>query len=210
MQYFNTLPLVVLPKINTFGNNQLVTNLLTRAYLLPSLLKNVMLFYEYDVIDGDTPESLSYNYYDDVYRYWIILYSNGIIDAQSDWPKTSSQFILYLDDKYKEAANGNPVIAYTMSTIHHYEKIITVSNNSDFQKKVVNIEVDEDTYISLMDTTIQRTFSDGSQITQEISKRAVSIYVYENELNEKKRKINIMKQSYVFDMEKQFRDLMQQ
>lgn len=209
MQYFNTLPLVVQNIYNNYQNNQVVTNLLSRAYLIPSLLNNVMMFYEYDIKEDETPESIAYNYYDDVYKYWLILYSNNIFDIQSDWPKTSSQFTLYLEDKYKEDANGNPVIAYTMSTIHHYEKTIATSDNLDFQEKTVTIQITEDDYNSLIPSTTNRTFNSGTVVTQTITKQAVSIYNYESELNEDKRKVKILRTEFVDPMEKKFRQLMQ-
>lgn len=209
MQYFNTLPLVSQNTYNVYGNNQVVTNLLTRAYFLPKLLKNVMLFYQYDIKEGETPESIAHSYYNDIYKYWIVLYSNNIIDPLNDWPKTSSQFELYLLDKYKEQANGVPVIAYTMSTIHHYEKIIATTDDVFFETKVLTLQIDEDTYNSLMPSSTKRTFSTGTIVTQEITKRAVSIYDYENKVNEDKRNINIMKDQYVTELEYQFKRLME-
>lgn len=209
MQYFNTLPLVVQNSYNNIQNNQVVTNLLTRAYLIPQLVNNVMMFYEYDVKENETPENIAYNYYDDVYKYWIILYSNNIFDVQADWPKTSSQFALYLEDKYKEAANGAPVIAYTMSTIHHYEKIVTTSDNLNFEEKVVTMQITQSEYNSLSTSTISRTFNDGTIVTQSISKQAVSIYNYENDLNESKRKIKVLRTEFVEPIERRFRQLMQ-
>ena len=210
MQYFNSLPLVSQNTYSAYNNNQLVTNLLTRAYLLPSLLNNVMLFYDYEVRDGDTIESVAYNYYNDVYKYWIICYSNNIIDPLFDWPKTSSQFELYLEDKYSQEANGVPVIAYTMSTIHHYEKTISVINDFDFANTVTTIWIDEDTYDSLMPSIIERTFPSGTNITQKITKQAVSIYTYESIINDNKRKIKLLKDDYVPDIENRFKKLMQQ
>lgn len=208
MQYFNTLPLISQNIYDVYGNDQVVTNLLNRAYILSKLLKNVTLFYEYDVKEGETPESISYSYYKDIYRYWMILYSNNIIDPQADWPKTSSQFDLYLQDKYAEEANGNPVIAYTMSTTHHYEKIISTSDNVNFENKVTTLWVDANTYNSLMPSTTTRTFTSGTTVIQEISKQAVSIYDYENNLNENKRHINILREEFADNMERQFRELM--
>ena len=49
MKYFSNLPLIV--KTDTNNNSLVVTNLLSRSYILPSLLKNVVLFYDYDVND---------------------------------------------------------------------------------------------------------------------------------------------------------------
>lgn len=210
MQYFNSLPLIAQNTYNNVGNNQVVTNLLSRAYLLPPLLKNVMFFYEYDIKDDETPETIAYNYYDgDVYKYWILLYSNNIFDVQNDWPKSNPQFNAYLEDKYKEQANGVPVLAYTMSTIHHYEKIITTSDDVFFEKKVVTIQITEDEYNSLMTGTTTRTFNTGTTITQDISKQAVSIFTYETKLNENKRRINLMRKEFIPALETKFQEIMQ-
>ena len=66
MKYFNTLPYVTQKDIN--GNDILVNNLVTRAYFLPSLLKNVTVFYDYDIREEDTAENIAYKYYNDPYR----------------------------------------------------------------------------------------------------------------------------------------------
>ena len=56
MKYFSALPKVVSTDIN--GNNQILTNLLVRVNVIPDLLKNPLLFYSYDIKDGETPEKL--------------------------------------------------------------------------------------------------------------------------------------------------------
>ena len=58
MKYFDVLPKIVYN--NTFTNGSVVlTNLMARASLLPSLLDNPVIYYEYDIQEGDTPETLS-------------------------------------------------------------------------------------------------------------------------------------------------------
>ena len=51
MKYFDTLPRIVQTDIN--GNQILVNNILTRAYVLPKLANNINLFYKYDIKEGD-------------------------------------------------------------------------------------------------------------------------------------------------------------
>ena len=90
MQYFDTLPKII--KTDATGNSLLMTNLMARASVIPSLLQNPAVFYQYDIQDGDTPEIVAYKYYGDVYRYWMIFYCNQIIDPQWDWPLNNQQF----------------------------------------------------------------------------------------------------------------------
>ena len=209
MKYFNSLPLITQNDFN--GNAIVVNNLISRAYLLPSLAKNVMLFYQYDVKESDTPENIAYKYYEDMDRYWILLYSNGIIDPQSDWPLTSQQFDLYLTKKYSEDAGSSEpsiVLSYITGTIHHYEQTTTTTDSSNLQKQNVTIKIDENTYNNMIETQYDAVFSNGVKVSKTITKKAVSIYDYENRLNESKRKIKIMKKNYVDQMETQLKNVM--
>jgi len=208
MQYFNTLPLITQSDFN--GNLITVNNILTRAYLIPSLQKNVMLFYTYMINDGDTPENIAYRYYNDMYRYWIILYSNGIMDPQAEWPLGSAQFQIYMNDKYGSvSANANTtVIAYTMSTIHHYEQTISTEDSSSLQKQVITIQIDQPTYNTLVSSTTSATLPSGVVVTKSIDKNAVSIYDYEQKQNEAKRNIQLMRDIYASSVEKQLQTVM--
>lgn len=210
MKYFNTLPLVAQPDNN--GNYILVNNIVTRGYLTPSLAKNVMLFYQYDIRDADTPENIAYKYYNDQNRYWLILYSNNVMDPVWDWILPNQVFHAYIDSKYAaEAANAAlPPLAYTKTTPHHYEKIITISTD-DFagtQKQVTRIQIDANTYTNLIPKTTTRNQPTGGTVTQVIDKNIVTIYDYEVETNESKRTIDLMKDYYAADAEKQLATLM--
>jgi hypothetical protein len=75
MQYFDSLPKAIKTKD---GVSILMTDLMARCSIIPEILKNPMLYYEYTIQDGDTPEIVAYKYYGDSYRYWIVLFANQI------------------------------------------------------------------------------------------------------------------------------------
>jgi hypothetical protein len=217
MKYFNKIPSIITKDYN--GNTITLKNILTRATLLPKLETNPLLFYTYTSQDGDTPESVAYKYYDDQYRYWIVLYGNGSLDPQFDWPLSSRQFGDYIISKYtNDAANSlnisantvstSQVLYYTQSTVHHYEKSIATTDNTTKTQSVKTIEIDGDTANSVISGKTTISFSDGSSATQSISVNSVSIYEYENTLNENKRNIKLINKSYVGSMESQFESLM--
>lgn len=217
MRYFQTLPLI--NQIDPYGNQITVNNIISRAYLLPSLQNNLMLFYTYDVKDGDTPENMTYSYYGDVYRYWILMYSNGIIDPYSQWPLTNDQFTIYLLDKYKQSAansanvtvanvTSSQILSYTSSTVHHYEQYITTINSIDNQGQTITIQISGNTYNSFVGYTTTSTFNDGSTVTKSVSVGAISIYNYELGVNESKRNIRVMNTNYVTGTEQQLQSLM--
>ena len=214
MKYFNTLPLIYQSDFN--GNYLTVNNIISRAYLLPSLAKNINLTYEYDIKEIDTPENIAYRYYNDVNRYWIVLYANGIMDPQSEWPLTNQQFDLYMVKKYSEAAGSTTpgvVTAYTLGTIHHYEQTVVTSDSSNLQEQTITIQIDKNTYDSGINSTVNATFpnrepNSGIVVTKTTSYNAISIFDYENTANEVKRKISIIKDSFVNEIELQLKSLM--
>jgi hypothetical protein len=197
MQYFATLPKIL--KTDATGQSILMTNLVSRLSVVPSLLNNAALFYQYDIQDTDTPESIAYKYYGESYRYWIVLFANQIIDPQWNWPMNNVVFAEYLANKYPD------VDVYTVT--HHYEKIITQFDAGTNTTTVDKVEISLDDYNNLYPSTNSYSLPTG-QATVIISKSAVSIYDYELGLNEANRTIRILNNTFVGEIEKEFKSLM--
>ena len=209
MLYFDTFPLVV---ASDYKNNAiLLTNLMARVEIIPSLLRNPLLFYSYDLKESDRPDILSHKYYDDSNKYWMILYANEIMDPLYDWPLTSQQFDAYLKNKYSEAAGGDAfVLTYTTSTVQEYRKTITTYDSTSLETTSKTVVVDLTTYNSITTGSITQTFSSGASVTRTISKTPVSIYDYEIELNEAKQNIKLINSSYSNQLENDLKTLMAQ
>lgn len=207
MKYFNELPF--LTNIDNGGNTYILKNILIRTKLITQLSKNPLLYYKYDVQESDTPELIAYKYYGDQYRYWMLFMANEIMDPQGEWPLTSKQFELFLIDKYGAAAEeaSQTPLSYTTSTIHHYEKVLTSYDSVSKNTVIKTVQIDLDTYNSIMAKTTTSTFGDGTSVTLTVDKKSVSIYDYENQLNEQKRHINIIKSNYATAMETQYQAL---
>lgn len=196
MQYFDTLPKIIKTEPN--GQSSLMVNLMARCSIIPEILKNPLVYYAYDIQEGDTPEIIAYKYYGDSYRYWIVLYVNEILDPQWHWPLQSSVFESYLADKYT---------FNTKSTIHHYEKVITKVDLNTNTTTVEKYTIDQNTYNTMSTGVFERSMATGPfSITT--SKRTVSYYDYESDLNESYRNIKLLNSSYVGELEKQFKKLM--
>jgi hypothetical protein len=203
MQYFNTLPKLI--KTDDKGSSLLLTNILARANLLQNFLSSPAIYYEYDIQDGDTPEIIAHKYYGDVYRYWVVLFANQIIDPQWQWPMSGDVFKSYIDSKYTLATPAvNP---YT--TVHHYEKQINTLDISTNITTTNKISISQNTYNSLTTSTTNYSLATGT-VKVTISKNLINIYDYELQLNEDKRSIKILKNNYVGQLEKQFKSLMSQ
>ena len=207
MEYFSALPFLTTTDGN--GNSIVLRNLLVRTGLIPQLAKNPLLMYRYAVQDGDTPEIVANKYYGSPFRYWIALYGNPqMMDPQSDWPLSTKNFTIYLQDKYATSANGTAnVLSYTLGTVHHYEKVITTIDNTTKTTAIKVVEVDQDTYNSIIPLTTTSTFPDGSSITYTVEPNAVSIYNYEDQANESKRNISLINSQYTTQIETQYQSL---
>ena len=211
-QYFKNFPKTIYSLENKVNGVDSVTSIVSRFALEQSFKQNTSVYEKYNIQESDTPEIIAHKYYGDVYRYWMVLYGNtNIIDPQWDWPLNSQQFTIYLQNKYAEDAGGaNNVLAYTSQTVHHYEKIITTTDNDSNTIAIKNIEVDHDTFLEIIPFTETRTFSDGTSATMSVSSKIVSIYEYENYLNEAKRNIKIINSAYASDLETQYQVLVNQ
>ena len=206
MRYFNSLPSI----INADNQNNLYTlkNLVTRSKLVSTLAKNPLVFYNYSIQDTDTPEIIAHKYYEDSYRYWLVLLANEYMDPQWSWPLNSKQFTEYLTDKYKTEAGTQPVLEYTQTTVHHYEKLITSYDDGTQVTTIKNIIIGEKEYNDMVEKEYTNRFNYGDNIKYTLTKKSVSIYDYEYQLNESKRNIKLINSIYIPEIELQFQVLM--
>jgi len=197
MQYFDTLPKVIYTQN---GVSSVYTNLLARVSVIPQLLKDPLIYYSYDIQEGDTPEIIAHKYYGDSYRYWIVLFANELLDPQWDWPMTSGVFEQYLAEKYPSTN--------VYAEVEYYEKIITQYDVNTQTTTVNKVRIDEDAY-NLLPVTQTATYTlPTGPVTITTERNAVSIYDYELEQNEAKRNIKILNSIYVNQFEEQFKELL--
>ena len=184
MQYFDTLPKII--KTDSKGQSSLMVNLMARCSVIPEILENPLVYYSYDIQEGDTPEIIAYKYYGDSYRYWIVLYVNQILDPQWHWPMSSSILESYISDKYNFNAKA---------TVHHYEKIITkldLNLNKTTTEKYI---IDQNSYNNLNTTTFERSMATGP-FSVKTSRKTVSYYDYEEQLNENRKNLKLISSDY--------------
>lgn len=197
-KYFGKFPKLAYTKD---GNTNLITNLLARVTTIQSKIDNSAIYYEYDIQEGDTPEIIASKYYGDPGYHWVVMIFNNVFDASYDWPMTYQQFQAYIIDKYGDAATAKTTIKqYLMfeESIDNYTQLSTTNT----------YEIDYDTYSTLVESSTTKSFSNGVTVTVNITKRAVDCYDYEEQLNESKRKIKLIKKELLGDVKQQFDILM--
>jgi hypothetical protein len=209
MKYFENFPKIVTKQPD--GSLNLSLNLMARVNIIPSLLTNPSLYYQYVMQEGDLPEIIANKYYDNSYRYWIFLYGNQTIDPQWDLGLSNINFQNYLIAKYAEESGqtGYDVIAWTKSTVKYYRKLITTLDSITNITTVNAFNVDYETYLSLPQNLVSTNyFPDGSSVTTTISKDIVYIYDYEDSLNESKKQVKIINKNYTEDIENKLKSLL--
>ena len=108
-KYFETFPKRLYDIANT-GNPKLVTDIFRRLKVKDGIKDNLALYATYDVVPGDTPESISYKHFGTTDYFWIICLMNDITDRFYGFPLTDQAFEAYVKDKYAEPG-----------AIHHFE-----------------------------------------------------------------------------------------
>ena len=135
-------------------------------------LKNVFsIFNKYTINDGDRPDTISYDLYNDPGYDWTILLINNMVNFYEDWPKSKSALDEFVNYKYQ-----NP------EGVHHYETIEQTHNG--------NIILEEGTKVP---EQYQFITPEGTTLPKLQSRVSVSNYSYEIEKNEEKREILLLK-----------------
>jgi hypothetical protein len=158
------------------GKPEILTNVTVRFKLQNLLSDRSVVFYDYNVKDGERPDAIAYKYYNDASLDWIILLINNIVNPNYEWPLDYLSFTKYLRKKY-----GSVQVA--QSQVHHYEKILR-NQSVEYDGTIIpqkTLWVDETTYDTL----------------DPASRKSVSSYDYELEVNEDKRDIKILDKRYV-------------
>ena len=91
---------------------KLVPDILRRVKLRANIKSGMFMFDNYDVQEGETPETIAFKWFGDTEYHWVILMTNNITDRYYQWPLSQPQFQTHLEDKY---GVGN------IDSTHHYE-----------------------------------------------------------------------------------------
>ena len=126
-----------------------VTNLLRRVGIRTKLKSNALLYDNYNVKEGETPEMIAHKLYGDSELHFVIMLINDITDRYHQWPMSLPQFQEFINDKYDDPDG-----------IHHYESTQT-SGDTKVKIEVFN-EVDSDAYTGLTPIT-NREYEENEQ-----------------------------------------------
>ena len=183
-QYFRKLPNLNYPSLlkTRESNTDFVQtkNLFRRVKVREDLFANFMQFDKYKIVGDERPDNVAQKVYDNDDLDWVILLSNNIVDLNNEWPLTQFQLNEFLNEKYSPQE---------LVSIHHYETL-ELRDNKNQLILPAGIVVDENfnlEYLSGGQVKSTNSLVDGRPV------KAVTFYDYENDLNDKKRNINVLK-----------------
>ena len=166
----------------------LVKNFFKRAKLRDDIFENVAFFEKFIIKGDDRPDNVAFQVYGDPTLDWVVLMSNNIINVQSEWPLSNENFYEYLIDKYE-----NETKLY--SGIHHYEA-------NEVKTSDGRIIIESGTRVGVGQSVSFFDKGKNDQVTITDIALPVTNFTYEQNLNNKKREIFLLKKIYlniVFD-----------
>ena len=180
--YFANFPYIVYDATGNF-DFKVVTNLLRRVALRQKVRDNALVFDTYDVGNGETPEMLADKLYGESELHWIILLLNNITDRYHQWPKSYTQWLSFLEDKYPTVSGASTQL---IDQVHHFEVAQTSGNTT---------------------TTINIGTTDT---TPDFSATSVTNYEYEEKIQDDLGQIRLLDPSYIPVFIEEFEKLMEE
>jgi hypothetical protein len=77
-----------------------VRNIFTRITFSDLVKKTGAVFYPYVITEGERPDTIAYQYYEDSRYSWLVYMSNAMFDPYYDWPLTTTEFDNFILEKY--------------------------------------------------------------------------------------------------------------
>ena len=183
--YFRSIPDI--EYVNRFRNAKLSEyirskNLFTRVKIRDEIFQNIMYFTKYSIVGDERPDNVAYSYYGDSTFDWVVLLSNNIVNVYNEWPLTQQAFDAFLLEKYGTYDK--------MNEIHHYEteEVLNASGNRILEK---GLTVPANYSVTFFDSGL------GTEVTRSGITVPVTNLEYEIKLEEAKRNIYLIKDSYL-------------
>ena len=183
--YFNYIPDFAYPsrlpdaKISDYI---VVKNLFKRGKLREDIYQNIAFFTKYEIIGNDRPDNVAAEIYGDSDLDWVVLLSNNIVNIQSEWPLLQNDFDRFMLDKYGTYDK--------MNDTHHYETK-EVKNTAGAVIVPEGLQVASDYSVTYYD------WYQSGEVTRSDITTEVTNYDYESKLEDAKRNIFLLKNSYL-------------
>ena len=187
MQYFSNFPLISY-KFDVGGAQKYITvkdialNVRVRKYVL----SNIQLYDEYDIEDRETPDQISYTLYGKPDYHWVIMLLNGIFHAERDFPKTEAELLEHISHKYGPDSGADQHVLEN-GNLHYEDEFGIVQTKLTIEQFRARHPI-----VNESDTAALSRYN-----KHYMNLTAISNHVYEDRVNEAKRRIKVLNQNSV-------------
>lgn len=105
--------------------NTATTNIIAKVRFAESVAKHTATFYPYTVLEGQRPDQIAEEYYQDSSFDWIVYLCNDIVDPYHQWPKDENSFNAYITAKYGSVANAQQQTAFYKNNYEFDDRVIS-------------------------------------------------------------------------------------
>tara|TARA_B100000424_G_scaffold10656_1_gene7958 strand:+ start:1213 stop:1938 length:726 start_codon:yes stop_codon:yes gene_type:complete len=206
MAYFRHLPNIAyqspLSHKNRSDDYIVIKNIFRRTKLFDFLSSNVSVFQKFVIGDGARPDTVAEDLYGDSSLDFVVILTAGITNINHQWPIQDYQVYDFALEKYGSEAE--------MTSIHHYETLEIVDDkgrlilppelivDGDF-KISGTVNKYPSTRYTLKSLTGNRQLDDKDEfsVTTDNIASPVTNLEFEYKENEKRREIDVLRNSYV-------------
>ena len=184
MAYFQELPNIsypsLLPSSGKAEDRIIVKNIFRRSKLRTDVDQSLTAFNYYYVQEGQRPDTLAQDLYQNSEFDWVILTTNNITNIRDQWPLDHNDLHDYMLEKYGSEQN--------IAGIHHYE---TKEILDEYKRVVMRAGLKVDVNFTFKYQTYTNSIVTVNPVAP------ITNYQYETKLNEEKRKIRTLKPQYL-------------
>jgi len=212
MSYFRELPDILYQSnlLHKVSSQEYVRikNIFRRVKIQDWIESNTNFFNQYTIKDGERPDTVAERLYGTSERDWIVILTAGITNIKNDWPLSNYDLYRYVENKY----------GTTLNDVHHYEtievrdsrgRLILPAGQKVAQNFTIPTPYDASATNYYVGIRPQSSNIDYRSVNSNINPvTGVSNYEYETQLNESKRRIEVMKPIYLQQFLNDMRELM--
>lgn len=92
--------------------NTVARDITQRTVVVNEVYNSPLLYYPYDIAEGERPDNIADRYYKDQYMSWVLYLSNKVIDPYHDWYLDQATFNEFIVKKYGSLASAMSKIKF--------------------------------------------------------------------------------------------------
>lgn len=182
-----------------------VKNLFKRVKIRDDIFQNLAYFGKYTIIGDERPDNIADKVYGQAEYDWVILLANNILNIHNEWPLSNADFESVMLEKYGSYENLNAVSHYEIrEDVKNSLGQVLISEGTRVPEKIIDnrkkiSDVENPGY--LKEYVPYYIESNDPRLNKDVLYTNITVpvtnYQVEEKINDEKRNIFVLKQSYL-------------